>query len=1004
MPGLRSLLITLMLAVPLAGAWLISTTEGARWLAARAQAFEPALALEITDGSLWHGLQARDLRWRDGDRGLAAEAVAIDWSPRCLLRGQVCVDALRVTGLRLDLPAGEAAAASSAPATDPLEALPRRLSLPTLESPVPLRLEQLRIDGLSVQRADRALAAGIDALRLSAHVTGRQLDITALSVAGTAGRARLEARVDMGGDWPLEADWRVEPAAALTAGESLTLQGRGEGSLADLRLTGSVRGARAVEFSVGVAALDAPRRLEARIAAGDGVLNLRGRADERIELEGDLQAPSLAPFWPGLEGQLQGDFRVAGRLLQPSLSAALTATDLRVGDLALENARLSADWNGAEGGRARLKVTGLRQGRALRGSGQLTLSGQPDDHRMDLQFEGQSRALPVALEARLIGGRSAGAREWSGRLQQASLTIDGRTGRLLGTPGLTVGPQRLRLDGHCWAWRSVRACSQPLQATPRSAQWRISLSAVPLALLQPQLPAGVSLPGSVTGTARLEWQADTGASARLTLVSPASRIELPQPDREQPLVLDYDRIVVDADLTPARAQLRLGLASPDIGQGGFALQTDPGDASRPLTGRVWLDGVGLAPLAGALPQLRRAEGRVSARGELAGTLAAPRFRGTLRLRDGVLLPSALVEPLTAVDLSAEVVGETARLSGGFAAGDGEASLDGQLEWAGGTLEGAVNLAGEALDLQVGNLAQLTVSPDIRLGVGAETLQLTGRIDVPRARIEPTGGSAGAIRPSPDAVRVDARGRPLAPADEADPGRTLESDLRLRLGDSVRFAARGASGRLAGGLRLRQVGSEGAEAEGVLTLEEAGYEAYGQSLTVQRGRLVFSGPLTRPQLDIEAVRETPGITAGLRITGPADQPRVRLFSDPAMAQADILAVLLTGRPPGQASPGEEALLSRAALSLGVFGGGKLGESLARELGVEDFQIAADGQGEDAQVAVSGYLSPNLMVRYGVGVFEPTTTLSLRYYLTRQFYLEAVSGAESAFDIFYSFDYD
>ena len=974
MPGLRSLLITLVVAVALAGAWLISTTEGARWLGARAQAFAPALDLRVTDGSLWHGLRVADLRWRDDDRAVGAEALTIDWSPRCLLRGQVCVDALRVTGLWLDLPAEAAAAEpSSAPATNPLEALPASLTLPTLESPVPVRVERLAVDGLRVQRGDQALATGIDSLRLSAQVTGQQLQITSLSLEGTAGRARLEARVNMGGDWPLEADWTLEPAPALSAGQPLTVTGDARGSLAALTLTGAVSGARTVDFSLAVAALDAPRRLDARLQAEDGYLDLVARVDEQIDVTGDLQAPSLERFWPGLAGRLEGSFQVTGTPRRPSLSAAVTAADLRLADIELDTARL-------------------------------TLNGQPADHRIALQFDGRAGGQPLALDMELAGGLAASASEWTGRFLRASVAVDGHRASMVGTPALAVTPQRLRLAGHCWEWQSVSACSQPLQATPRSVQWQISLSAVPLALLEPQLPAGVGLPGSVTGTARLEWQAATGATARFTLVSPASRIELPQPDREQPLVLDYDRIVLDAELSPDQAQLRLGLASPAIGQGGFALQTDPSDPDRPLTGRVWLDDVSLAPLAGALPQLRRAEGRASARGELAGTLSAPQFRGTLRLRDGVLLPSALALPLTAIDLSAEVAGDTAQLTGGFAAGDGEATLDGQLGWAEGALEGAVNLSGEALDIHVGNLAQLAVTPDIRLGVGTERLQLTGTIDVPRARIEPAGGSAGAIRRSPDAVRVDAQGRPLASAQAGDGGRTLESDLLLRLGDSVRFAARGASGRLAGELRLRQVGSEGAEAEGVLTLEDAGYEAYGQSLTVQRGRVIFSGPLTQPQLDIEAVRETPGITAGLRISGPADQPQLRLFSDPAMPQADILAVLLTGRPPGQSSPGDEALLSRAALSLGVFGGGQLGESLASELGVEDFQIAADGQGEDAQVAVSGYLSPNLMVRYGVGVFEPTTTLSLRYYLTRQLYLEAVSGAESAFDVFYSFDYD
>ncbi|MBS3786228.1 MAG: translocation/assembly module TamB domain-containing protein, partial [Gammaproteobacteria bacterium] len=169
-------------------------------------------------------------------------------------------------------------------------------------------------------------------------------------------------------------------------------------------------------------------------------------------------------------------------------------------------------------------------------------------------------------------------------------------------------------------------------------------------------------------------------------------------------------------------------------------------------------------------------------------------------------------------------------------------------------------------------------------------------------------------------------------------------------------------------------------------------------------LIFAGPLTDPRVGLEAVREAVDITAGVRVTGQPSQPRITLFSDPYMEQASILAYLLTGRPPGEASASEEALLGQAALSLGVLGGGKWGTALAEQLGIRDFQLEARGQGEDAQVAISGYIAPNLLVRYGVNMFQPQNTLSLRYYLSRQLYLEAVTGGDSAVDVIYSFNYD
>ncbi|AGY91516.1 hypothetical protein SPICUR_02515 [Spiribacter curvatus] len=1001
MPRLRSLLITLVLVAALSGAWLISTTDGARWLAARAEAMVPALQVTVTSGSLWEGVSITDLRWASDSRQIAVDSLRLDWTPGCLLRWRVCVDELAVEGVRLDLPAVDARppSADPAPKANPLEAIPADIPLPVVQSPVDVSLDRVTINGLALRRGDQPLAAGLSSIALSARLVGQQLTVERLALAGEAGTAELRADVTLNANWPVDADWQASPAASLTAGEAVSVEGRVRGSIADLAMSGSVSGARSVDFALELSALAAPRRLDARFEASGGHLALNARIDDAIDVEGDLQAPALDAFWPGLSGELTGRFRVTGHPLRPSVTASVSADTIEYAGIGLTRARLEADWATRQGGQASLEADGLRRDGEALGNARIAIDGRPDDHRIELAVDSESASMQLDL----TGALDAAIPAWQGAVSDARVSVDGEQARLVGAPSLSVSRDALRLGSHCWVWEDVRACTEPLVASPEAAQLRVSLSALPLALLQPRLPAGFRLPGSVTGTATLEWQAETGPAARVTLVSPASHIEVPQREADEPLTLRYDRIVVDADLRPTNARLRVGLASPAIGDGGFAVATDPRDAQRPLTGTVWLDGLSIAPLAGALPQLRRVEGLLSAQGAVDGTLTAPRFRGSVGLRDGVLLPAALALPLEQINVSADIDGQVAALEGGFRAGDGQGAIDGRLDWQTGALDGAVDLTGEALDVRIGTLARLAVTPDITLAINPDTLRLTGSVTIPSARIEPTGSSAGAIRRSPDAVRVGDDGQPLTSAAN-DGGRSLETDLRLVLGDAVEFSVRGATGRLDGALRLRQIGTAGAEAEGVLNLIDASYEAYGQSLQVRRGRLIFAGPLARPRLDIEAIREAPDIVAGLRVTGRVNDPQVQLFSRPAMAQADILSVLLTGRPPGQASPDEEELLNNAALSLGVFGGGRLGESLAEDLGVEDFQLEASGQGGDAQVSVSGYLSPNLMVRYGVGVFEPENTVSLRYYLTSQLYLEAVSGAETAFDVFYSFDYD
>ena len=176
------------------------------------------------------------------------------------------------------------------------------------------------------------------------------------------------------------------------------------------------------------------------------------------------------------------------------------------------------------------------------------------------------------------------------------------------------------------------------------------------------------------------------------------------------------------------------------------------------------------------------------------------------------------------------------------------------------------------------------------------------------------------------------------------------------------------------------------------------------LALREGQLLFSGPLDRPQLYVEAVRrvERDDVTAGLRLEGNPEEPRVSLFSEPAMGEEDVLSYIILGRPAGQGG-GDDNMLGRAALALGMAGGSGYATALAEEIGIQDFTIDTEGDGDDTQVVVGGYINPNLYLGYGVGVFTPVNTLTLRYQLATNLYLEAVTSLESAIDLLYRFEF-
>lgn len=206
---------------------------------------------------------------------------------------------------------------------------------------------------------------------------------------------------------------------------------------------------------------------------------------------------------------------------------------------------------------------------------------------------------------------------------------------------------------------------------------------------------------------------------------------------------------------------------------------------------------------------------------------------------------------------------------------------------------------------------------------------------------------------------------------------MAMDVDVEVGqDKLSFRGFGLSANLRGAVHI----GDNLDTRGELSLVDGRYRAYGQRLTIRRARLLLAGPIDQPYLDIEAVRKTDDVIAGIRLSGSAEQPTTQVFSEPAMSQEQALSYLVLGRPLG--STGEDNnMLAQAALGLGLAGSSDLTGSLAKSLGIDDFQLDTQGSGASTSVVASGNLTERLSLRYGVGVFEPANTIALRYLLSK-----------------------
>ena len=184
-----------------------------------------------------------------------------------------------------------------------------------------------------------------------------------------------------------------------------------------------------------------------------------------------------------------------------------------------------------------------------------------------------------------------------------------------------------------------------------------------------------------------------------------------------------------------------------------------------------------------------------------------------------------------------------------------------------------------------------------------------------------------------------------------------------------------------------------------------YRAWGQALNVETGIARFNGPYDNPSLDILAVRPNISVRAGVQVSGSAKAPRVRLYSDPDLPDAEKLSWVITGRSTA-AGGAEAALLQQAALAL-LGGQGSGTGNTAQRLGLDEIGFKGPGSGDDASgaaITLGKRLSSELYVTYEQSLTSAIGAIYIFYDLSKRLTLRGQTGTQSAVDIIYTVEKD
>ncbi|WP_355660122.1 autotransporter assembly complex protein TamB [Halomonas salifodinae] len=893
--------------------------------------------------------------------------------------------------------------------------------------------------------------------RLRARVEGAQLPATDLALLGegdfahfawtplslTLPRGNLvsRGRVDWGDDIRLAAQLRLEALDpglfteavsgrldGTASAEFLLAGDRWQLAIPELAITGELQELPlAVEASLsGNSEMqwDIPR-LEAR--QGDNRLSLAGRVDQRLDLAGSLEAPQLQSLMAGLEGRLAGDFTVAGSLEAPAVDLSLEGSDLAFEGNRVERLTLAVEGTGIEDPQvdAELRASGLVAADQRFANLALTLGGRLSTHRLELDLEGDDSGPLQRLVMGLDGGLNQAQQRYRGVLAPLEATLPQGDLALEDSLRFEVALEagRVEAEPFCLSRREGgRLCSTaPLRASAAAGSLALRLDGLPMDLVEAAMPEGWQLAGETDGDIGLDW---SQGGARWRLVSElASRIALSGEDAYgQPWELPDSRLRLALEASEAQAEADLALTLAEAGELGLSARVDDPLGRQALSGELRLDAIDLSRYRTLVAGMERLEGRLEGRVAIAGSLEAPDLRGRIALEgleaSGLDLPVAIHEGRLGIDLA----GDRGTIDGQIHGDEGRLDISGDAAWPSleeWAIEVRVDGRDDPLLAVLPEFGRLRLAPELTIAVTPASLDVGGRVQIPWARLEVGQFPPGVVSPSPDEVIVteeevrerlrlaafseeDLAAQESAAANLRQAGMAVNVRVALGLGPDMRLEAYGLQAGLTGELEVRQAAGP-VQLFGDVNLVDGRFRAFGQDLLIREGRLIFSGPPDQPLLEVEAIRN-PDITqdeviAGLRITGLADEPELRIFSEPAMDEARALSYLLRGRAPDESDADGALTSALVGLTLSRTGGavGQLGQAF----GIEDLRLETAGAGEESQVVVAGQLTDDLRISYGVGIFSPIAELTLRYTLWRNLYVQAVSGAAQAVDLVYTF---
>lgn len=776
-------------------------------------------------------------------------------------------------------------------------------------------------------------------------------------------------------------------------------------SLSELQLKGDIK--QADFLANGSLQIDSKHSITTNnlaIAWGNNQINVNGSTDKG-NLNGKISLESLSLFINGMKGRIIGNVKINGTINDQTMDTNLTVSDLNLHEFTVESANLSGklQYQKQISGQLKLIGQGIKFENESVKKANIELSGNEDHHNLSVDIEGSPASIITSLTGQITKDRT----KWSGNISHILLSLGNKNHwQLAKTLPLSFDfiSHMPTIGAHCWLNNSSSIClDKPLSLAPNT-DTSVTLKNIDLAKLPIPNDSETKLVGSIDGKADIKFTTLNKIPSIKANIT-GTKVYIQQIIVSETLTIPFDLFKLNVELNEQITKLNWDFSLNQLGKITGALSiTDPTHQKK-LRGQLVVDHLALAIINPLLDKNDYANGFIDGIIKFSGSLMDPYLNGVINLRHSEIKARQLPVDVKTAILDINFNGKSSTLKGVLTTQSGDVNINGQANW--NTFDkwqAELTINGAAMEVTVPPMVVMSIIPDLRINATQDELTLLGRVSIPKGKITVESLPTSSVDISSDEVMLDENYKVI---EKQKIGMKINSHIEIDIGDKVTVDAFGLNAALKGNLIATQT-NKGLDLHGQVLIPTGRFHAYGQDLVIRKGIITFSGPTDQARLDIEAIRnpesiDNNNITAGIKVIGTSEDPKIEIFSDPAMSQQEALSYLIRGEGLDNTDQSENDMMTSLLVGIGTAKTGKYIGDIGNVFGIKNLTLDTQGAGNNSKVVVSGYILPNLQLKYGVGIFDSLATFTLRYRLIPSLYLEATSGIAQTLDLIYQFEF-